>query len=81
MDGDGETLRYCKIQELTHQKPKYIVGERKGKNMFHVYQVSTRKYLGVVNAANMMDACLIGFQTFGVKYSDLVASVTLNPWG
>ena len=50
-------------------------------SMFHVYQVSTRKYLGVVNAANMMDACLIGFQTFGVKYSDLVASVTLNPWG
>jgi len=49
--------------------------------MFHVYQVSTRKYLGVVNAASMMDACLIGFQTFGVKYSDLVASVTLNPWG
>jgi len=52
-----------------------------GKNMFHVYQVSTRKYLGVVNAANMMDACLNGFQTFGVKYSDLVASVTQNPWG
>ena len=50
-------------------------------SMFHVYQVSTRKYLGVVNAASMMDACLIGFQTFGVKYSDLVASVTLNPWG
>ena len=50
-------------------------------NMFDVYQVSTRKYLGVVNAANMMDACIIGFQTFGIKYSDLVASVTLNPWG
>ena len=49
--------------------------------MFHVYQVSTRQYLGVVNAANMMDACIIGSQVFGVKYSGLIASRTLNPWG
>ena len=49
--------------------------------MFHVFQVSTRQYLGSIAASNMMDACIIGSQVFGVKYSGLMASRTLNPWG
>jgi len=41
---------------------------------FNIHRVDNGQYLGTVQAANMMDACLFARTLYNVKYSEVVAS-------